>query len=166
MLNGELYCTEITEVNLTAFVQRLFHEDLSSIDRTYIRPYKNASLYLYYTFIICFDPFFLLVPLWHHATGIKPLCEYKAAIKCVLGISAGNKLTQPAINHCYCNKHRGRGTARLVPTTYTAAASLNSYSASHDNWCTVGGDGDVGSARYEPALLPPCPTIRVLSYSN
>ena len=26
--------------------------------------------------------------------------------------------------------------------------------------------GDVGSARYEPALLPPCPTIRVLSNSN
>ena len=28
------------------------------------------------------------------------------------------------------------------------------------------GMGDVGSARYEPALRPPCPTIRVLSYSN
>ena len=28
------------------------------------------------------------------------------------------------------------------------------------------GRGDVGSARYEPALLPPWPTIRVLSYSN
>ena len=28
------------------------------------------------------------------------------------------------------------------------------------------GRGDVGSARYEPALLPPCPTIRVLSCSN
>ena len=28
------------------------------------------------------------------------------------------------------------------------------------------GMGDVGSARYEPALLHPCPTIRVLSYSN
>ena len=26
--------------------------------------------------------------------------------------------------------------------------------------------GDVGSVRYKPALLPPCPTIRVLSYSN
>ena len=26
------------------------------------------------------------------------------------------------------------------------------------------GMGDVGSARYEPALLPPCPTKRVLSY--
>ena len=25
---------------------------------------------------------------------------------------------------------------------------------------------DVGSARHEPALLPPCPTIRILSYSN
>ena len=28
------------------------------------------------------------------------------------------------------------------------------------------GMGDVGSSRYEPALLPLCPTIRVLSYSN
>ena len=28
------------------------------------------------------------------------------------------------------------------------------------------GMGDVGVARYEPALLPPCPTIRVLSYRN
>ena len=28
------------------------------------------------------------------------------------------------------------------------------------------GIGDVGAARYEPALLPLCPTIRVLSYSN
>ena len=28
------------------------------------------------------------------------------------------------------------------------------------------GMGDVGSARYKPALLPPCLTIRVLSYSN
>ena len=28
------------------------------------------------------------------------------------------------------------------------------------------GMGDVGSARYEPALLPPCLTIRVLSCSN
>ena len=28
------------------------------------------------------------------------------------------------------------------------------------------GMGDVGSARYEPALLPPCPTIRVLRCSN
>ena len=28
------------------------------------------------------------------------------------------------------------------------------------------GVGDAGSARYEPALLPPCPTIRGLSYSK
>ena len=55
--------------------------------------------------------------------------------------------------------------------------ALNSYSASHDNWCTATlwkrimtaqceGMGEVGSARYEPALLPPCPSIRALSYSN
>ena len=54
---------------------------------------------------------------------------------------------------------------------------INSYSASHDNWCTATlwnrimtaqceGMGEVGSARYEPALLPPCPSIRALSYSN
>ena len=35
-----------------------------------------------------------------------------------------------------------------------------------DNYSTVGGDGDVGLARYEPALLPPCPTIRALCYSK
>ena len=55
--------------------------------------------------------------------------------------------------------------------------NVNSYSASHDNWCTGTllnimitvqweGMGDVGSARYEPALLPLCPTIRVLSNST
>ena len=54
---------------------------------------------------------------------------------------------------------------------------FNSYSASHDNWCTATlwnrimttqceGMGEVGSARYEPALLPPCPSIRALCYSN
>ena len=54
---------------------------------------------------------------------------------------------------------------------------ISSYSASHDNCCTGTllkriitaqweGMGDVGSARYELALLPPCPTIRVSSYSN
>ena len=54
---------------------------------------------------------------------------------------------------------------------------VSSYSAGHGNWCAGTllnriitaqweGMGDVGSARYEPALLPPRPTIRVLSYSN
>ena len=35
-----------------------------------------------------------------------------------------------------------------------------------DNHSTVRGVGEVGSARYELALLPPCPSIRALSYSN
>ena len=54
---------------------------------------------------------------------------------------------------------------------------FNSYSASHDNWCTATlwnrimtvqceGMGEVGLARYKPALLPPCPSIRALCYSN
>ena len=54
---------------------------------------------------------------------------------------------------------------------------INSWSDSHDNWYTGTllnriitaqweGMGDVGSARYELALLPPCPTIRGLCYSN
>ena len=63
--------------------------------------------------------------------------------------------------------------------TYNACKvdAINSYSTSHYNWCTVTlwnrimtaqceGMGEVGSARYEPVLLPPCPSIRILSYSN
>ena len=53
-------------------------------------------------------------------------------------------------------------------------SNVNSYSASHDNWCTATlwnrivtaqceGMGEVGSARYEPALLPPCSSIRALT---
>ena len=58
-----------------------------------------------------------------------------------------------------------------------AVNPILTLSDSHHNWCTGTplnriitaqweGMGDVGLARYEPALLPPCPTIRVLSYSN
>ena len=78
-------------------------------------------------------------------------------------------------------------SSRLCLFTYSHTAThsqrlclvrcVNSYSTSHDNWCTVTlwsrimtaqceGMGEVGLARYEPALLPPCLSIRVLSYSN
>ena len=60
---------------------------------------------------------------------------------------------------------------------YFSVVRINSLSASHDNWCTgttfkqgnhstVGGDGDVGLARYEPALHPSSSTIWVLRCSN
>ena len=60
---------------------------------------------------------------------------------------------------------------------FTSTRLFNSYSASRDNWCTATlwnriitaqceGMGEVGSARYEPALLPPCPSIGALCYSN
>ena len=68
---------------------------------------------------------------------------------------------------------------RYVNYTYPRRPTriINSYSASHGNWCTATlwnrimtaqceGMGEVGSARYEPALLPPCPSVRVLSYSD
>ena len=67
-------------------------------------------------------------------------------------------------------------TAYTYSREGTQHENFNSYSASHDNWCAetlwnrvitaqCEGMGEVGSARYEPALLPPCPSIRVLSYS-
>ena len=66
---------------------------------------------------------------------------------------------------------------RLSSCVLALVTMLNSYSASRDNWCTetlwnrvitaqCEGMGEVGSARYEPALLPPCPSIRALCYSN
>ena len=65
----------------------------------------------------------------------------------------------------------------MVRPTLALWQNVNPYSASHDYWCTAilwnrimtvqcEGMGEVGSARYEPALLPPCPSIRALSYSN
>ena len=78
-----------------------------------------------------------------------------------------------------CANHSGntRWTCRSENQCNTLCFFFNSYSASHDNWCTGTllnrimtsqweGMGDVASARYEPALLPPCPAIRVISYSK
>ena len=53
----------------------------------------------------------------------------------------------------YCNRHNRVDVLTLKVLVATIDAQWE-------------GMGDVGSARYEPALLPPCPTIRVLSYSN
>ena len=51
-------------------------------------------------------------------------------------------------------------------TKYWAELTLTVLVATVDAQWEGMGDVHVGSARYEPALLPPCPTIRVLSYSN
>ena len=52
-------------------------------------------------------------------------------------------------------------TLKVQVTTIDAVGTLNRIITAQ--W---EGMGDVGLARYELALLPPCPTIRVLSYSN
>ena len=88
------------------------------------------------------------------------------------------QLIRRAFMHAHVIQHKmaWEGLHNQKTTTW-AIILVNSYSASHDNWCTVTlwkrtmtaqceGMGEVGSARYEPALLPPCPSIRVLSYSN
>ena len=100
--------------------------------------------------------------------------------------------TKPGLSNCYEPKSLKTDAGNLLPcdvhvchshlynslvTWLGALLLVNSYSASHDNWCTATlwnrimtaqceGMGEVGSARYEPALLPPCPSIRVLCYSN
>ena len=58
----------------------------------------------------------------------------------------------------HVSRQRQQINSRYVISTLTVlVATINAQ------W---EGMGDVGSARYEPALLPPCPTIKVLSYSN
>ena len=52
----------------------------------------------------------------------------------------------------------------LVWSVYQSLLTLKVLVTTIDTQCE--GMGDLGSARYEPALLPPCPTIRVLSYSK
>ena len=55
-------------------------------------------------------------------------------------------------------------TRKVLVTTIYVLGLWDTFK--QDNQSTVGGDGDVGSTRYEPALLPPCLTKKVLGYSN
>ena len=58
----------------------------------------------------------------------------------------------------------------FLPLTRTTCSHLTFYLSLTVLVATINaqweGMGDVGSARYKPALLPPCPTTRVLGYSN
>ena len=56
--------------------------------------------------------------------------------------------------------HVTRGTLHRLKSRLTLKVLVMTIDAQWE------GMGDAGSARYELALLPPCPTIRVLSYSN
>ena len=61
----------------------------------------------------------------------------------------------------FCSKKK---IITLPQRTFSLHLTLKVLVTTIDSqWERMGG---VGSARYEPALLPPCPTIRVLSYSN
>ena len=70
------------------------------------------------------------------------------------------KLTVSTYYSYIVPRGRSRLSCRGCPLSLTLKVLVTAMDAQWE------GMGDVGSARYEPALLPPCPTIRVLSYSN
>ena len=92
-------------------------------------------------------------------------------INCGIIVDAERNSCYPASNlllflDCYFNTPSSGGRLQLVACWLTGPGllSLTVLVATIDvQW---EGMGDVGSARYEPALLPPCPAIRVSSCSN
>ena len=76
-----------------------------------------------------------------------------------------NSCLQPTRNHwsyaCHCWLRHTKG--ELTLTVLVTAIDALGHRIMTAQW---EGMGDVGSARYEPALLPPCPTISLLSYSS
>ena len=82
-------------------------------------------------------------------------------LACV-SVHTGNKLGFIQCQIFRTLKNTEKGCNKDISTTnlLTLKVLVTTIDAQWD------GMGDVRSARYEPALLPPCPTIRVLSYSN
>ena len=94
-------------------------------------------------------------------------------------IEIGTTLYMLSSNH-YSASHYSVNTGKVKKLTqsgfYTQTATCSTFPV-HEPQLTLTvlvatidaqweGMGDVGSERYEPALLPPCATIKVLSYSN
>ena len=75
-----------------------------------------------------------------HPTNCQPSqSAWRTSVRALIGVSSNS--------FCFFKKL----TIKVLVTTIDA------------QW---DGMGDVGSARYEPALLPPCPTKRVLTCSK
>ena len=77
--------------------------------------------------------------------------------KKINAIKADRAQQEPCVQQVSAYRLRGGGCAMAMLALKVLVTTIDAQ------W---EGMGDVGSARYEPALLPPCPTIRVLSYSN
>ena len=91
---------------------------------------------------------------------LKSTCIYEYKIHFHSSFPPPPKYPWPA---SYCIISFRAWTDHTAPESL-ATLTLNVLVATIDaQW---EGMGDVGSARYEPALLQPCPTIRVLSYSS
>ena len=111
----------------------------------------------------------------HNSSTPNSISVYKISVNLITGNISKVLAVCLRQLQCSCKLHwlAKQGEYRLHLYVY----EFNSYRVSHDNWCTVTlwnrimtaqceGMWEVGSARYEPALLPPCPSIRVLCYSN
>ena len=143
--------------------------------------YKNITI----TITICsasYDHLFLISGFTHYYNVPRrpyfphPLvlcCHYPVSRCCSASIVVTGTVRVKAKLDCWTYLT----AVDFFVTVIQKSCYFNSYSASHGNWCTATlwnrimtaqceGMGEVGSARYEPVLLPPCPSIRVLSYSN
>ena len=76
-----------------------------------------------------------------------------SSLLCMLSMAQDDQVKTPAMK-CL---HRHNSVDKALLTLTVLVATIDAQ------W---EGMGDVGLARYEPTLLPPCPTIRVLSCSN
>ena len=161
--------TKILEVNLFAFAYRLFHEDL------YIYFFgttkkEGCVLRVLLVFFLVFFLFF--VPL------VLDSSINRIVIALVTPIQMDGGLTTPCGIDNLKLQHFWRSLKApwcpFQPCLFKRPQPLVSINniiltlnllvvTIDEQWEWM---GDVGSARYEPALLPPCPTIRVLSYSN
>ena len=118
-----------------------------------------------------------VVPARTSPTLLPPSPRTVLSLSC-FKVSAVHQLSWPLSWWCLITHHKEWTLLqRKLSPFWSLCRNVNSYSASHDNWCTATlwnrimtvqceGMGEVGSARYEPALLPPCLSIRALSYSN
>ena len=110
----------------------------------------DVHLQVYFTYSIAFCQAVLF--------GTLPLFGYSYTIHCVVSCISNYrkrciKCAHSMLTMCNCKTDNSYIKLTLKVLVATIDAQWE-------------GMGDVGSARYEPVLLPPYPTIRVLSYSS
>ena len=123
---------------------------------------------------LCFLPPMVCVYSVKHLDWRRQTCSGMFSKPCYLCLCVWWLIHRP---HHQATSSSWSCKSLLITVSSWHRTLLNSYSASRDSWCTATlwnrimtaqceGMGEVGAARYEPALLPSCPSIRALRYSN